>query len=185
MILYRYIGFTLMTQTGSNAGAQVAEGLVHHKMLGYFAASASHSLSISAKTLLPASGTDGARYELGVSGTLAKLPCGGAVAINGQARFDDENLATIAKSQTMAAALAAGYQEYGEKIFIHLRGAFCCVIVDITQERVLIGLDRLGQHSIYYAKNDEGLSFGTSTDDVLSAIRGEKKLLHQGIYNYL
>ncbi|WP_279247684.1 asparagine synthetase B family protein [Candidatus Marimicrobium litorale] len=174
-----------MTQTGSNAGAQVAEGLVHHKVLGYFAASASHSLSISAKTLLPASGTDGARYELGVSGTLAKLPCGGAVAINGQARFDDENLATIAKSQTMAAALAAGYQEYGEKIFIHLRGAFCCVIVDIKQERVLIGLDRLGQHSIYYAKNNEGLSFGTSADDVLSAIRGEKKLLHQGIYNYL
>lgn len=174
-----------MTQTGFYSGAQFTENPVHHKMLGYFAASASHSLSISEKHLFPAAVTGEARYEMGVTGTLAKLPCGGAVAITGQARFDAENLATISKSQTMAAALAAGYQEYGEKIFALLRGAFCCVIVDTEQDRVLIGIDRLGQHSIYYAKNDEGLSFGTSADDVLSTTGGEKKLLHQGVYNYL
>ncbi|MDC0362301.1 asparagine synthase C-terminal domain-containing protein [Halioglobus sp.] len=174
-----------MTQTGFYSGAQVTENPVRHKMLGYFAVSASHSLSISQKSLFSASGTDGERYEMGVTGTLAKLPCGGAVAITGQARFDNQNLATIAKSQTMAAALAAGYQEYGEKIFSLLRGAFCCVIIDTRRERALIGIDRLGQHSIYYAKSDEALSFGTSADDVFAAIDREKKLLDQGIYNYL
>ncbi|MCP4842442.1 MAG: asparagine synthase [Halieaceae bacterium] len=174
-----------MTQTGLYSGSEVTENRVHHKTIGYFAASASHSLSLSEESLLGATGTGGARYELGVTGTLAKLPCGGAAGITGQARFDDENLATIAESQTMAAALAAGYQEYGEKIFTLLRGAFCCIIIDTEQERVLIGIDRLGQHSIYYAKGDEGLSFGTLTDNILSAIGREKLLLNQGIYNYL
>lgn len=174
-----------MTQSTFDSGTSIYGNPPHDRALGYITANSACSLQGDRENSFPASSTDADRYELGVTGTLTELPHGGAVAIIGHARFDDKELATIADASSMATALAAGYQLYQEQVVTHLRGAFCCVIVDTQQDRALIAIDRLGQHAVYYAETDQGLAFGTSANDVLAAADRDQKLLYQGIYNYL
>jgi asparagine synthase (glutamine-hydrolysing) len=129
--------------------------------------------------------TDGERYELAATGTTSDLSGGGSVIISGRPHFRDKKLASVASVSGAATAVALGYEEYSHNIFSHIFGPFCCAIVDTKSDRALIGIDRLGQQSLYYSVTDGTLSFGSSASSVPAHNQNELKLLNQGMYNYL
>ena len=127
----------------------------------------------------------GTGFELATTGSSQKLPQGGSVVIVGQPYFRDKTLSEIARNEGNAAAVAKAYADYAENSFGHINGSFCCAIVDTLKQRVLVGVDRLGQHSIYYHVSETALSFGSFAGGAL-ALGGENPtILEQGIYNYL
>jgi asparagine synthase (glutamine-hydrolysing) len=129
--------------------------------------------------------TDGLSYTLATTGTTSDLSGGGSVIISGQPHFRDEKLAAVASVSGAAAAVALGYKEHSHNIFSYIFGSFCCAIVDTKSDRVLIGIDRLGQQSLYYSVTDGTLAFGSSASSVPASKPNELQLLNQGMYNYL
>jgi asparagine synthase (glutamine-hydrolysing) len=124
-------------------------------------------------------------FEAATTGSFHKLPGGGTVIVVGRPYFRSNDLKDLAGKQGIAAALAAGYAEYSQDIFKLLFGSFCCAIIDTPANRVLIGIDRLGQHSLYYRTTDTVLDFGSSAGMALACDASQTALLNQGIYNYL
>lgn len=126
-----------------------------------------------------------ATYAIASTGHSHALPDGGIAAITGRPYFRDRNLAELASQQGVAAALAAGYTQYSEGVFTHLFGAFSCVVIDKSAGRVLIAIDRIGQHSMYYQATAGELAFGSSAGVTLACANAEAARLNQGVYNYL
>lgn len=119
------------------------------------------------------------------TGSLHALPQGGYVAIAGRPHFRDNELAIAATNQSVAAVLADIYPKYGQDIFSLLYGAYSCAVIDIHANRVLLAIDRLGQHSLYYGSKDDNFYFGNSAGVTLAGAERDHALLNQGIYNYL
>lgn len=139
----------------------------------------------SLQTALPVSTIIEHGLELATTGNIYKLPQGGAAIITGRPYFLDAQLDEIARSQGHATALGIGYEKYSSEIFAHLFGAFSCAIVDSSINLVLAGIDRFGQHSLYYRANDSGIGFGSCAEGFLACDQDVAELLEQGIYNYL
>lgn len=185
-------GLTLMMQhTGEDSGSRI--GLRRHGILGGYSPSnnsAEVAQSISTlqnalQTELPVIGTSESGYAIATTGSFHQLPDGGLVVIVGRPYFRNKDLSNIAQQQGFAAAVAGGYAEFSQDIFRLLFGSFCCAIIDTTAKRVLIGIDRLGQESLYYLATDTVLHFGSSAGMALACGEAKSALLNQGIYNYL
>lgn len=185
-------GFILIEQEAGH-GSSTDHRFTHHCILGRYtnpgsAAQASPKFRVTREALQTkrlVATTDGRGFTLATTGTSHSLPNGGAVIIAGRPYFRDNKLSTIARIDGFAAAVASGYEKYAHSIFTHIYGAFCCAIVDTNANRVLVGIDRLGQHSLYYLASESTLSFGSSAGSVLACDEDESVLLNQGIYNYL
>ncbi|NQX88207.1 MAG: asparagine synthase [Halioglobus sp.] len=124
-------------------------------------------------------------HTLQTTGEMHALPNGGAVATYGRPRFRDSELANLADESNAAAALAAGYDEHSQDIFCRMSGAYSCAIIDSSEQRVLLCIDRLGQHSLYFSSVNGGLIFGSYADRVLAGTSGNDTLFRQGVYNYI
>ncbi|MEM9253823.1 MAG: asparagine synthase C-terminal domain-containing protein [Pseudomonadota bacterium] len=94
-------------------------------------------------------------------------------------------MAEVAESKGMAEAIAVGYRNHGEGVFHLLGGGFCTAIVDTSAQRVLLGIDRLGQHSLYYVAQDGHFAFGSEALSALRAGSFKAPLSPQGVYNYV
>jgi len=129
--------------------------------------------------------TDGTAYVIGTDGLAYESPTGIAVVVTGKPVFRDVTLAALARDTSPAAAVAEGYKTYSQEIFRHVFGPFCCGIVDTLSDRVLLGIDRLGQHALYYSGIGAGIRFGSSAGDALPPGSGGDELLAQGVYNYV
>lgn len=137
------------------------------------------------RTRLPITTDIGSHYEVATTGSSHTLATGGAVIIAGRPYFRNKDLKDMAERLGFATALSNGYAEYSQDIFTLLFGSFCCAIVDTRANRVLVGVDRLGQQSLYYHSSDTALYFGSYASVALAGNKDESALLHQGIYNYL
>jgi asparagine synthase (glutamine-hydrolysing) len=124
-------------------------------------------------------------FAIATAGNTHPLPGGGIAVIAGRPYFRESKLADAARQQGVAAALAAGYAQYSEGIFKRMFGAFCCVIIDSKAERVLMAIDRIGQHAMYYRANEEALAFGSSAGVTLACAGDEGIRFNQGVYNYV
>jgi asparagine synthase (glutamine-hydrolysing) len=133
----------------------------------------------------PVSTETASTFALATTGSSCQLAGGGIAVIAGRPHFRDQQLADIAKRQGDGAALASGYESCSQDIFTRLSGAFCCVIIDPAADRVLIAIDRLGQHSMYYHTEAGRLSFCNFAAGALACSETEARLLHQGVYNYV
>lgn len=136
-------------------------------------------------TRLPQINRSESTYAVTTTGDTHSLRKGGIAVLVGRPQFADKALAELAGADGTAAALARGYEEYSQEIFTRLRGPFSCAIIDTQARRVLLGIDRLGQQTMYYRAGDDILCFGSSAGDVLASGENSAALLHQGIYNYL
>lgn len=169
---------TLIGRYGPESGGQNADG------------SPSTTASIEAMrdalhSPWPVSTEMASTFALATTGSSCRLAGGGIAVIAGRPLFRDQQLADLARRQGDGAALASGYEACSQDIFARLSGAFCCVIIDPSADRVLIGIDRLGQHAMYYRSEAGVLSFGSFAAGALVCGETAAQLLQQGVYNYV
>lgn len=110
---------------------------------------------------------------------------GSLFIIIGTPRWTDASLAEMSNGNTQAAVLCSAYEKHGDNFLSYLQGGFAFVIVDQPNQRVVGGIDRLGQHTLYYHTESSELVFGSSASIVLSHQNVQRDISHQGIYNYV
>lgn len=106
-------------------------------------------------------------------------------AITGYPRWKDAELAAIGGDRGHAAALAEAYRRHGEAVCAAVRGAFSLAVIDTGRNTVLLGLDRIGQQHLFYAKTANGLVFGSSADAVLVHPAASRDIDPQAVFDYV
>jgi asparagine synthase (glutamine-hydrolysing) len=137
------------------------------------------------ETTLELARTSNPSFEALATGDLYEDTCGTAVAVAGTPYFDTPKYSDIQRSQGVAAAIAQAYTDHERDVFKHIRGTFCCCIIDTTHKRLLAGIDRLGHHSLYYSIEDELIRFASEARGALDPAPGKTALHKQGLYNYV
>ncbi|MCB1689002.1 MAG: hypothetical protein KDI33_10965 [Halioglobus sp.] len=170
-----------------------SNGFTRHSILGRYcppdsstrAADCIDAMQQALRSPFPVATETAPSFALATSGSSHALTNGGVASIAGRPWFRDPELAELARAQGNGAALASGYETYSQDVFKQLFGSFFCVIVDTQADRVLVGIDRLGQHSMYYHASADMLAFGGSAKEALACTGSETSLLNQGVYNYV
>jgi len=138
------------------------------------------------QTAIPVSCAEGEDFSLAATGGSCPLPGGGAVALAGTPRFEDEPLHALANEAGTAAAVAHGYAEHGDGVLRLMRGGFACCIVDREAGRLLAAVDRMGQHAFYYLSLPRGgVAFGTEAGAAMACAGRQAAIERQGVYNYI
>ncbi|MGZ8246422.1 asparagine synthetase B family protein [Methylomagnum sp.] len=106
-------------------------------------------------------------------------------AIIGFPRWKNAGLADLAKSHGHAVALAEAYRRTGEGLCGELLGAFSLAVIDPARNTVLLALDRIGQHHLFYARTAAGLVFGSSADAVLAHPSVSGEIDPQAVFDYV
>tara|TARA_R110002049_G_scaffold222275_1_gene393906 strand:- start:339 stop:2270 length:1932 start_codon:yes stop_codon:yes gene_type:complete len=168
-------------------------GLKRHSIAGKYcppgsslmAADCVDTMQKALQSSFPAVTESGDAFAVATTASSHQLTRGGVVVIGGRPHFRDADLDQLAQSQGIGAAVASGYDNHSQDIFKMLYGAFFCVIVDTHANRVLVAIDRLGQHAMYYHASDAALAFGGSAAEALACVDTASPLQNQGVYNYV
>ena len=184
--------FTVMKQRSDNSKS-VRNDITRHSIIGRYcppnsaidARDCAEAMQAALQSPLPVITASAPDFALATTGASHAIAGGGIAVIAGRPHFRDPDLAESAQLQGNGAALASGFERYSHDVFKHLCGSFCCVIVDTQAERVLLGIDRLGQHSMYYHASAATLAFGSSAGGALVGTESATQLLDQGVYNYV
>jgi asparagine synthase (glutamine-hydrolysing) len=124
------------------------------------------------------------RYQHSTTGDSAQLGDYGYVSVIGYPRFSNQRLADTASQHGPATALALAYSESDDNFLEQMWGRFSFSIIDPEHNRMLSGIDRLGQESLYYASFADGLAWGSTANSVLAHSKLDSVVDPQGIYNY-
>lgn len=136
--------------------------------------------------------------QLVASLTLAAAPAGVAVqtlaapqiaqredglvaALIGAARLPGR---TGAEAGIDADTLLDLYREQGRQCAAQLQGSWAFVIVDKSQQRIVLATDRMGRQPLYYRIEGDCIHIGTAPQSLNSAA-APLRLGEQGLYNYL
>lgn len=107
------------------------------------------------------------------------------VAVWGQARFADADLASLAQRHSVAHALAQGYARQGTGVLAGISGACALAILDGRGGDAMLAIDRMGTRPLCYSVVAGTLVFG-STLDAIGAFPGiTAEINRQAIYDYL
>lgn len=185
-------GLALMMQYAGNVSTS-ANPVRRHGILGVYTppeksgavAANIGTLQNALQTSLPVTGTSTSDYAIATTGSFHPLAGGGLIVIAGRPSFRHKGLNDTARQEGIASAVARGYTEFSQDIFGLLGGSFCCAIFDCTANRVLFGIDRLGQETLYYSATETALHFGSSAGMAMVGMESSSTLVNQGIYNYL
>ncbi len=104
-------------------------------------------------------------------------------AIAGHPLWHLPTLQSTAEQSGHADALLQAYIEHGEGFIQYLGGAFCFVLLDISDQLLLAGVDRLGQKALYYQQDDHTFTF--ATDAAALGKDARSAMSAQGLYNYV
>lgn len=63
------------------------------------------------------------------------------------------------------------WEQYGRRMFEHLRGQFAFALVDFKQRRLILARDQLGICPLYWARRDDKLYFGSEIKAILASGR--------------
>ena len=66
-----------------------------------------------------------------------------------------------AQPRSASALVAALYRKFGPSFARHLKGTFCCVVVDSDAGLLILATDRLGSYPLYWTATDDGFSFAS------------------------
>lgn len=108
-----------------------------------------------------------------------------SVALAGEPRWSDLELARIATQHGDAQALAEAYRRHGARLLEHVGGAFALAVIDSPSRCALLAIDRIGIHALCYAHRDLGLVFGTTADSVTGHPAVGAQVSPQAIFDYL
>ncbi|HET7199804.1 MAG TPA: asparagine synthase C-terminal domain-containing protein [Burkholderiales bacterium] len=107
------------------------------------------------------------------------------VAVWGNARFTDKDLAGLAERDGVARALAQGYARRGSSVLTALSGACALAVLDGGRGEAILAIDRMGARPLCYGVVADRLVFG-STLDAISAFPGiAAEINRQAIYDYV
>ena len=79
-------------------------------------------------------------------------------------RLELEALGREFSTSSDTEVLLRAYECWGHDCFTRLEGAFAVAIFDKTANKVLLARDRFGEKPLYYSKQNERLSFGSTLD---------------------
>jgi asparagine synthase (glutamine-hydrolysing) len=108
-----------------------------------------------------------------------------AAALYGRPRFQDEELAFIARDQSPAVAVAHGWLRFGEKLPTLMQGNFAFAVLEPIKKKAFMALDRVGAERLCYAKHGGHLVFGSSAQSVTAHPAVGRTIAPQAIYDYL
>ncbi|MCG5524346.1 asparagine synthase C-terminal domain-containing protein [Ectothiorhodospira haloalkaliphila] len=107
------------------------------------------------------------------------------VALAGHPRWRDPHLAALARDDSPAAALLEAYRRHQRGAFEHVGGDFSACVLDPDNRRLLVGIDRIGQFPMFFARIPGGVAFGTSAASVLAHPGMERRVTSNGLFHYL
>ncbi len=107
------------------------------------------------------------------------------VALFGRPRFLDEDLASLARARTPAAAALHGWLRHGAKLPAAMQGGFALAVLDPQRNQAFIALDRMGIERMCFASRDGRFVFGTSVQAVAAHPAIGRSIDPQAIYDYL
>jgi asparagine synthase (glutamine-hydrolysing) len=109
----------------------------------------------------------------------------GALLVAFEGHLHWRSAAALAAHQDNATALAELYRRHGSDCLKYVGGAFAIAILDTESSDALLAVDRMGTRSLSYANPPGGLVFGSSAESVAAHPRVGRRLIGQGIFNYL
>jgi asparagine synthase (glutamine-hydrolysing) len=107
------------------------------------------------------------------------------VAIWGHARFNDPDLAALAREHGAARALAQGHAHKGSDIAGALSGSWAFAILDARSGEAVLAIDRTGASPLCYGLVSGTLVFGSSLDALSAFPGGASGIDRQAIYDYV
>lgn len=117
-------------------------------------------------------------------GWMAADEQGRIAAIAGHPHWRHHELQQLADGQGHAHALLQAWLHHGENLFTLLSGDFVLAVIDPAANRLIAGIDRIGQHTLHFARVPGGIVFGSSADSVLAHPGITRALTPTGIYHY-
>ncbi|CAG1020386.1 partial Asparagine synthetase [glutamine-hydrolyzing] 1, partial [Methylococcales bacterium] len=123
---------------------------------------------------------------VGVAGSIGLLQREGVfIAMHGEIRWLDAELAQTAAQLGTAHALADAYRWHGANFLDKLSGSFALAIVDNPNHRILIAIDRLGIGSMFYAIRQEQLIFSSNARSIQCHPDVVQEINPQALFDYL
>jgi asparagine synthase (glutamine-hydrolysing) len=107
------------------------------------------------------------------------------IAMHGRPQWRSRDLAELARSEGLEAALGQAYRTHGRNLFEFIAGDFALVVADTARGRVLCGVDRMGRQQLYHAENGGQLGVGSTAEATLNAAGAERRLSNQNLFHYL
>ena len=108
-----------------------------------------------------------------------------AAALYGRPHFLEDELAFISHDQNAAVAVVHGWLRFGEKLPTLVQGNFAFAVLDPSNKKAFLALDRMGAERLCYAKQADQLVFGSSAQSVAAHPAVGRVIDPQAIYDYL
>lgn len=90
------------------------------------------------------------------------------------------------QSQSDTEVILKSYIEWGTSMFVKLDGMFAICIVDLEQQKIILGRDRVGLKPLFYSKNESGLIWASEIKAILKNEFVKPEINWNGIYtNFL
>lgn len=109
---------------------------------------------------------------------------GRIAAIAGHPHWRHHDLQQLADGRSHAHALLQAWLHHGEQLFTLLSGDFALAVIDPQANRLIAGIDRIGQHALHFARIPGGVVFGSTADSVLAHPGIPRTLTPTGIHHY-
>ncbi len=90
------------------------------------------------------------------------------------------------QSQSDTEVILKSYIEWGTSMFVKLDGMFAICIVDLEQQKIILGRDRVGLKPLFYSKNENGLIWASEIKAILKNEFIKPEINWNGVYtNFL
>lgn len=90
------------------------------------------------------------------------------------------------QSQSDTEVILKSYIEWGTSMFVKLDGMFAICIVDLEQQKIILGRDRVGLKPLFYSKNESGLIWASEIKAILKNEFVKPEINWNGVYtNFL
>ncbi len=116
--------------------------------------------------------------ELGKDGDLL-------IALAGQPRWSDADLAARAAHTGFAQSLAHAWRERGSALLSALHGRFSLAMLDCARGEALLAIDRVGAEELCFAQRGGSLVFGATADAVTAHPAVRPDIDPQSLHDYL
>jgi len=90
------------------------------------------------------------------------------------------------ESKSDTEVILNSYREWGTSMFVKLDGMFAICIVDLENQKILLGRDRVGLKPLFYSKNENGLIWASEIKAILKNEFIKPEINWNGVYtNFL
>ncbi|MGO4707732.1 asparagine synthase (glutamine-hydrolyzing) [Chryseobacterium sp. 2TAF14] len=101
-------------------------------------------------------------------------------------RKELENLGYQFKSNSDTEVILRSYEEWGTEMFSKFDGMFAIALVDLDQQKLILGRDRVGLKPLFYFKNNEVLVWASEIKSILKNEFIKPEVNWNGVYtNFL